>query len=302
MIDLLATQPHYRDHLQPVWDALPDALRGGLGARRGTAVIVAAGQDLVRARALGYTRIAYLEHGIGQSYATGHPAYPGGRGRDAVGLFLSPNETAAGMDRAAYPRARVEVIGCPKLDTLPRQVGSRRVVCISFHWSSNLAPETISAMPYYRPVLAELARSFEVIGHAHHRKAGMMRREYDKLGIEWVPDFRQVCERAAVYVCDNSSTIYEFASTGRPVVLLNAPWFRRDVELGLRFWAAADVGRQVDDPTQLVSTVGAALTSGDHESEREAALELVYASRSGAAKRAAAAIVDWLGAREAIAA
>ena len=58
-------------------------------------------------------------------------------------------------------------------------------------------------------------------------------------------DFDEVMERSTLYICDNSSTLYEFASTGRPVVVLNAPWFRRDIEHGLRFWEHADVGVSV---------------------------------------------------------
>ena len=51
-------------------------------------------------------------------------------------------------------------------------------------------------------------------------------RFYEAHGIEYVPDFDDVLRRADVYACDNSSTLYEFASTGRPVVVLNAPWYR----------------------------------------------------------------------------
>lgn len=289
---MIVSTPQYAAHLDPVWDALPE--RGERTHRTLDAVLVAGYQDLLKARALGYRRIAYLEHGIGQSYGNGHPAYPGGKNRDAVGLFLSPNETAAGMDSRAYPNARVEVVGDPVLDTLPRGSGGS-VVCTSFHWGSSLAPEMQSTMVYYHPALPELAKRFEVIGHAHPRIARKAERMYARLGIPFVADFREVCERAALYVCDNSSTLYEFASTGRPVVVLNGPAMRRNVELGLRFWTAAGVGLNVGSPADLVSGVASALADGmGAKRDRERALLIAYAYRYGAGSRAAAAITDWL--------
>jgi hypothetical protein len=60
-----------------------------------------------------------------------------------------------------------------------------------------------------------------------------------------VASLREVQRRAAVYVCDNSSSMYEFAATGRPVVVLDLPegrikgiGYRRNINHGLRFWDA----------------------------------------------------------------
>ena len=76
-------------------------------------------------------------------------SYPGGRGRDAE-LFLHPNETSAARDRAAYPDARVEVVGCPKLDTLPaREPGPGPVIAVAFHWDGAM-PELRWAWPRFR--------------------------------------------------------------------------------------------------------------------------------------------------------
>jgi hypothetical protein len=304
VIDLIATQSQYRAHLDPLWAALPE--RGEVVARArdrtSTAALVAGFQDMVRARRWGYSHIAYLEHGIGQSYGNGHPAYPGGREREAVGLFLSPNETAAAADRAAYPRARVAVIGAPRLDTLPRRVpDGLTTIAVSFHWSGGAVPELRSALDHYRSALYGLGLRWHVIGHSHPRVD--LSELYRSLGWEYVRDFDEVCRRADVYVCDNSSTLYEFASTGRPVVVLNAPWFRRDVSLGLRFWEAAGVGVTVDEPRYLEPCIFGALADplGVFAASREAALAIAYGLRTNAAAAGATAVLDWLAA-EAVAA
>lgn len=300
MIDLIASQPQYRAHLEPVWEALP--VRGSIVNHRGrrepkaNAVLVS-GQDLQRAKLLGYTRIVMMEHGIGQSYIGGRsPSYAGAPGREAVSLFLAPNETASAKDRAAYPNARHAIVGDPVVDTLPRREGPPgQTVALSFHWNWDGIPEMRSAFPHYRDAIPALAREFDLIGHAHPRAAHSLARFYRKAGIEFVPDFREVCRRADVYACDNSSTLYEFASTGRPVVVLNAPWFRRDLEQGLRFWQAATVGVQCDDPAGLAQAVRDALSDPIAQRvAREAALALTYQPRTNAAATAATAILDWL--------
>ena len=125
-------------------------------------------------------------------------------------------------------------------------------------------------------------------------KSGQHERRYQREGIEAVRDFRDVCRRADVYVCDNSSTLFAFAATGRPVVVLNPPWYDRRVDHGLRFWDAADVGVQCNDPRELGPAINEALhdTPGQKR-RREAALELVYAYRTGAAQRAADVLQEW---------
>ena len=55
---------------------------------------------------------------------------------------------------------------------------------------------------------------------------------------------------------------------------------------------AATAGIQVDDPAELADAVADGLLDG-HQVAREAALDIVYAYRSGAALRAAEAIREW---------
>ena len=226
-----------------------------------------------------------------------NPSYAGGVDRGDTELFLVPNEYAAGLWRTAYPGARVEVIGCPRLDELPpREPGPGPVVAVSFHWPASVAPESGTAIGWYSRALPELASRFRVIGHAHPKGDWPRRAEriFRRSGIEFVRDFDDVCRQADVYACDNSSTLFEFASTGRPVVVLNQPAYRRRVHHGLRFWEASTVGVNVERPADLVAGVVRALEDREADRQaREAALHIVYAHRSGAAGRAAAAIAGY---------
>lgn len=312
-VDVLSSAPKYRAHLRPVWDALPPELRGRwveldrgapqfraepVRAKRGDVALVAGYTDMRTARRAGYERIAYMEHGIGQTYGTTDAHLPGGNDRDPIGLFLSPNEHAASKDRDRYGRkARVEVIGAPRLDTLEiRQAeNARPVVAVSFHWQRTLVPEMRSAFDHFAPSMLELSRRFDILGHAHPQ-ASNVPLLWRRLGVRYTPDFGEVLRRADVYVCDNSSTLYEFAATGRPVVVLNAPEYRRDVEHGLRFWEAANVGVQVDEPWQLGDAISEALEDAlERHQARDAALRVVYAHLGDgpAAPRAADALAEF---------
>jgi hypothetical protein len=308
MIDAYASTPWYVDHLAPIMAALgPEAGELHVGRRfrprprpPADVALVASYGDLTIVRHLGYQRFALTQHGAGQSYGGDprrgdYPSYPGGRNHASVGLFLVPNEHAAGRWRKAYPRACVRVVGCPKLDTLPTRVPSAGpVVAVSFHWDYRLMPETRSAFPEYAAAVATLAKSYTVLGHAHPRRTDL-RRFYTRIGVEQVRDFADVCRQADLYVCDNSSTLFEFAATGRPVVVLNSREYRRDVEHGLRFWDAASVGVQVDRGAGLADAVARALEQHPEDVEaRERALGIVYQPRVGSAESAATALREWV--------
>jgi hypothetical protein len=277
------SRPYYAAHLAPIVARLPAG---------GDVALVAGYPDLCKVRKQ-FKRIVLAQHGAGQSYSIPHPHYPGGSDNDAVGLFLAPNEHAADRWRRAYPNAAVEVVGCARLDDLPARGPGPITVAIGFHWNCFTFPETRSTFAWYRNALREVAESFNVIGHGHPR-ARDLPRKYRGLGIEYVETFDEVCERADVYVCDNSSTLFEFAATGRNVVVLNAPWYRTSQHHGLRFWDAADVGPQVWQPDMLVGAIQRALSSPPAVVEaRERALDIVYTHRTGGADRAAEAIRAW---------
>lgn len=314
MIDAIASEAHFADHILPVWLALPAEVRGSFyvpAARDGIPGMVvgrapeanrptltASVGDLRRARSR-RRPAAIMEHGCGQSFggdprSATQPSYAGGIGRDAE-LFLHPGEHPAGRDRARYPKARVEVVGCPKLDTLPRKDrDGEPVVCVSFHWNCRVSPETMTAEDAFRSQIVALARRYTVIGHGHPRILRRLSLWYARMGIETVRTFDEVCARADVYVNDASSTLFEFASTGRPVVVLNPKRYRRTVDHGLRFWEASTVGVNVDEGDDLAAAVELALEDPpEQRAERERCLDIVYRYRDGAAQRAADALRGW---------
>lgn len=327
VVSLIAGEAHFADHLLPVWRELPPERRGvfyigaahvhrfdGIdgvealpfeGKVRGLdLVVVAAIGDVKRAPG---ARVVLMEHGAGQSYSNRHSSYVGGMGRGDVELVLVPNNFAAGRHRRHYPSGPpVEVVGCPKLDELldlpakPR--GTPPVVAVSFHWQPREAPvpEVGSAWPAMgRAILDELdalasTGAVEVLGHAHPRIAEEVFAEYDRRGWPVAPTFDDVVERADVYVVDNSSTLFEFAALGRPVVVVNAPQYRRLVNHGLRFWRAATIGPNVNAATDVGPAVLAALADGPElRRSREDAVRLAYSVLDGtSARRAAMAILS----------
>ena len=306
MIEAHAYQSHFIDHLAPIWQLLPErgrftvrskplvahAAKRGIEAtvgqpRPGPLLVAGAGDFLRRPGP-----VALVEHGAGQTWPGRHPSYPGGKRREHIGIFICPSERVAAANRRWYPEARYAVVGCPKLDPWMGREYPRHdppVVAISFHWRH-------SALNRYLAFLRKLtSQSFQVIGHAHPRVIDRVARIYERNGIEVVRDFEEVLARADLYACDNSSTIFEFAATGRPVVLLDQPSYKRG-SLPLRFGEAWDIGLHVQTPDQLVAVIEQALTDPPEvRAERECIIESVYAVRDGtSSQRAAAAISEWL--------
>lgn len=279
--------------------------------RRGeppNAMLVCAYGDLAVAHRMVDPRrkFIFMEHGVGITYGV-HPGYAGGKGmRKKVSLFLAPNEIVRAKTEKAIPGVEQVVIGTPKLDAwahphpqpFPLNGGRVPVVCISFHWDgSKIQPEAGNAFGYFRRVLPDLAQwhEFKLIGHGHPREIDFFAREYQKLGIEVVRDFDEVMERADVYVCDNSSTIFEFCVTGKPVVLMNAPQYRRHIYWGIRFWDYTEIGPMVDEPEDLLVAILVALKGTTYyAARREIAIQNLFPYLGCSAKRAAEAIREWL--------
>jgi hypothetical protein len=321
VIDAYASQPHYHDHIWPIWEHLPN--RGRLIVHRslentrphdlvGAApppdrnpIIVAGTTDLMKTAR---RPTVFVEHGAGQTYSTQHPGYAGGPGRGRVGLFLCPNEQVAEKNGRVYPQARVEVVGSPRVEWLQRrradavvtsrEPGDRPAVAFSFHFDCAFWPEARWAFPYYRDTLTSLIpllkERYEVLGHGHPRAWPVLEKFWERIGVEPVREFTEICERADLYICDNSSTIFEAAAVGIPVILLNQPAYRKNIEIGLRFWEHADIGPQVDDPGDLADTISDVLLEMDRwEAPRSRMVSNVYSVLDGSAHRAAAIIADF---------
>jgi len=185
-------------------------------------------------------------------------SYTGGAGRDAVIANLCPGPADVQACRRAQPDVPAYSLGgVPRLD---RHVGYRRGVHVAFawHWHMPMVPEGTPAWGHYCDVLADVAGRYPTLGHGHPRMWRYYRAQYEKLGIEPIQHFDVLLERGVgLLACDNSSVMYEAAALGIPVLALNAPWYRRDVHHGLRFWSHVP-GLECDRPQDLPDAIGEA--------------------------------------------
>lgn len=253
--------------------------------------------------------IVLLEHGCGLSFSGRHAAHSGGHGsRRFVNVFLMTNEYCASRDRAVWEthngaqQAKVFAVGAPKLDQYAdlRKIEYVRkeqpVVCYTTHFDSLTVPETRSAFPYFRGVMPKLKEAFPgFIMHSHPRERYAVQPVADELGVEFVVQLEDVFKRADLLIGDAGSAPYEFASFGKPVVLCNAPWYRKNINHGLRFWRDIP-GLQCDFPETLVQVVQEALNDPPGARLlRVAAIEKVYPNLKTANATAVAvqALKDW---------
>lgn len=328
MIDFWATEAHYVDHLVPVWRELQAQrahpshgvaagtfFAAGDAARRldelsiahiegydhrSDLLVVAAHRDQTK---IPTRPVVLVEHGIGQSYGDRHPAYTGGRSRDHYAMILAPNQRVADAAPAHVPAPVVGSGRFQELLALARSMPLRMVrqptVGISFHWRCDLFPEAGTALDEYAPhmpdLVAQLRRNgWRVYGHAHPRIEVEARAMWEAAGVEFLSRFEDVVRLCDVYACDNSSTLFEWAALGRPVVLLNSAQYRRGVDFGLRFWEWADIGVQVDDPLELPERVWdawAAERARTFHRRRTQLRRQFYPFHQDAARRAVRALV-----------
>lgn len=252
----------YLDHLLPIWNALPEEVKGGVYVHQrefdyaeslGLHPRKFSGRDSADQIFIVFSRVdfstvprraplIFVEHGVGASYeGKSHLAGYGCNGAVAriIGLLTTPAQAPA--HRALFGDHIVHAVGCPKLDKWQGYKHKRKrppVVAFSHHWNQGQHPETLSAWPWDAEAWARVIESdeYRVIGHKHPGDPRNVEEWCSEHGIEFVESFDEVMARADLYVADNTSTLYEFAATGRPVVCLSPPWYRRDVNHGIRFW------------------------------------------------------------------
>lgn len=233
---------HYGDHLHEIWRHLPSEIRGEFVQTRfipkaddpADVIMVAGFGDIKLAR---QRRVVFVEHGAGQRYVDlpekADPYY-GGPYPPNVIAYLGPRQSC--VDSTGLPGF---AMGAPICD--PYELfGEEKVCAFTWHWKARrVCPEADSALNYYvdwlPTIVKELqADGWEVLGHRHPRLTSAMGM-WRKLGIVEVTA-EIVRRRASLLFSDNTSLAYEMAYTLRNNIVLNAPWYRRDVEHGLRFW------------------------------------------------------------------
>ena len=296
MIYAYATEQHYRDHIAPIVDTYPGEvtwITTPAECPQGSWIIVASRRDVQKCK---QHRVIHVEHGAGQRYGmdAGGPemAYP------HVELFLAPRQEVADRTENLYPNAVRAAIGSPhveRLQQLRRESGHNAtyVQVIAFHWDSTVAPEARSAFGHYQGILPRIADVFpNLVGHCHPRQINLIKPVYEQAGIVFEDDWIRLARQTSVLIVDNSSIMWEAAALDIPIVVLNAPHYRRDVNHGLRFWDHANVGLQVNDPDQLVDAIAWTLQNpGTSKEARAIAAAAVYDQPYiGATQRAIAAV------------
>lgn len=236
------------------------------------------------------TEVALVEHGAGQRYHidAGGPDAP----HPNVTLFLAPSKRVARHSQHLFPNARGVVVGSPRLEYLSKLHREPHKVIVAFHWNSPVAPESLSTWKHYQTILP-LLHGYPLLGHGHPAIRGRLAPWYRRFGVEWEDNWSKCVTQAAVLIVDNSSIMWEACALGIPVVVLNAPWYRRDVDWPPRFWRHADIGPQVEYPKELRAALDQAVTNDRWEVRRRRAAEYVYDRIEGSTEAALHALREW---------
>jgi hypothetical protein len=239
--------------------------------------------------------VVFVEHGAGANYNGGshivalHRSYM----PPVAAVLTTPAQEA--IHRRAFGK-RVHAVGCPKQDEWAGYKHKRTqppVVAFSHHWNQKEHPETRSAWPWDAEAWEDVITSgrYQVIGHKHPGDTRDVEGWCSQRGVEFVARFNEVMRRADVFVADNSSTLYEFAATGRPVVVLSPPWYGRDVDHGTRFWANVP-GVECAIAEHLGACIAEALADVPaRKALRARAVEAVYGPMDGRAAERSAQII-----------
>jgi len=301
-VEVFASLAHYRAHIAPIWWALPEAMRGPihpLGDMEPTypdsVGLVASAVDCHLLR--GKCKVIYVEHGAGQTYTGGdlaaaqnpsYSAHGGERWPHVIG-FIAPSLQVA----RNWKSAPAVAVGCPKMDQYIGWRCQQRSVCFVWHWDANFCPEASQTWTYWAAGMKEVTDHFKrqeviVYGHGHPKWGGALDMPMRMAGMSVLPSEVGVFLHASTMFVDNSSLGPEFASLGRPVYWLNAPWYRRDVCHGRRFWEWTALTAAFDSPAELLD-IDIDLLNSSYDSRRLA--ENAYAYFDGEAAQRAALFV-----------
>lgn len=113
-----------------------------------------------------------------------------------------------------------------------------RGVGVSFHWDCRVCPETKATWREWLPEVTRLSEVRPVLATAHPRAWRMLAGAYAARGIPASQEFTDLVDSCWLFICDNSSAMYEWAGLGRPVLCLQGAQYRRDAGHGLRFYDA----------------------------------------------------------------
>jgi hypothetical protein len=294
------SEVHYCDHLSAITQELRN--RGvevehhhGYANRRAVTdrtVLVASRKD---AGFLSDRNVILVEHGAGQRY--NRDAGSGGADHEDrhVVLFLAPSERVAENGKPLYPRAKRLAVGSPRVEQLSLLPKEPEYVVMAWHWNAPGVPEAKGAWERYKVGAKDLASKYPVLGHGHPRTKSSIGRDYKQFGISQEWDWAECVKQAKALTCDNSSVMWEAVALDIPVVVINAPWYRKEVEWGLRFWECADVGPQVDSPADLAEAVRLVLEEDQWKARRAEVTEALYGEVEGSTRRAVDAIMELIG-------
>ena len=336
VLDFLARRPYFLDHLLPIWEALSPAERGTfyvadnmmeIAAGRGIEteknqpyrddptkedcgdcghnhILTCAYGDAVRAANFDNKRkVILMEHGIGLTFGRG--AYADGLGqRKKIDFFPVPNEHTKNKCHPELKDKPHPIVGMPKLDkwagefSKPHPMTDKPVIGIAFHHGDkNTGPrETGSAWEHYIDALPELSKKYNLLLHIHP-----MANPYYVYGelinqAEFTKDFNEVMHRADIFIGDCGSAPYEFLVTGKPVILLNAPWFDKKKTYGLRFWDYTNIGIQVEHSSGLDAAIQRTIENpGEYELARRQAVHDLFPYLGKSTERTIEVIRGFLG-------
>jgi CDP-glycerol glycerophosphotransferase (TagB/SpsB family) len=139
-----------------------------------------------------------------------------------------------------------------------KTVSDEPVVCFVWHWPCVMVPEAQTVWHWYEQDFDDVvqrfrAQGFQVFSHEHPKWRGEMNKRMLDHDVRVFPNDIDVFKMADVMIVDNSSLAFEFMLLDRSVVFMNAPWYRKDVEHGGRFWEWARGHPQVDSAEELMS-------------------------------------------------